>query len=155
MPGLESDPKMKLLFDMGTLDMLMYVDISGQIIAAKINLSNFFEENNSDVDTNALLSETTEEEVKVLGKKYSLLAIFPDSAPDDKLYVAFDENYELQYNTYFKELFRGILGNYIDIEIPSGIPVFAKDEKGNEVLQLLEIQKERKKGVINLSFNIE
>ena len=140
---------------MDNLDMLLHANMGRHTIAGNVNLSSFMKNRASDGEAHFMKSQETDEQVEVMGKKYSLVGLFPDNEPDDVLYVAFDDRYDMDYNTYFKKIFSTIIGQQFELDIPKGIVVYAKDKNGEELLRLIHIEKERQTGKIDLSLIIE
>ncbi|MDC6367773.1 MULTISPECIES: hypothetical protein [Flavobacteriaceae] len=151
----ENDPnsRIKLLINLINLDMLMYIKAESNVIAASVNLENFIPKESVRKETIELISESTQESIEVMGKDFPIVAIFPKSKPDQKIYAAFDDEYDLDYNQNFRQIFRSILGKAFDMEIPHGAIVYLRNKE--EILRLLHIENDRKKGAIDFSLTIE
>lgn len=152
----KEDAKLKLLFDLSTNFMLMHVTISKSVVAAHVEMSQFLGKNTIDSTVVRTLKATPIlRKVNIKGKSYRLFAVAPEHEPDDVMYLAFDENYPVDYQKYFNGFMSMALGEFVEIDLPLGAPVYAEDKNGEIMLELISIEKDHKEGLLNLELNFE
>ncbi|MEM9649348.1 MAG: hypothetical protein AAF969_12780 [Bacteroidota bacterium] len=147
----------KLFLDMSTNFMLMQMQIDNNTVWGHVDLTTFMNQNKSfdSKEETALVKKSTSEIVTINGTEYRVYEIAPANKPDDILYAAFDDTYDLDYNTYFGKLFSAALGEKFKVDIPNGALVYARDKDGNEQFRLLGIKEEQLTGTVDLNFTLE
>jgi hypothetical protein len=147
----------KLFIDMSTSFMLMQMTIDDNIIWGHVDLTTFMNRGRpiDAPEEMTLVKKATTEIVQVNGKEFRVYEIAPNNKPDDVLYAAFDDSYDLNYNKHFEKLVSGAAGGMFKIDIPNGVLVYARDKKGNEIIRLLEVKENPLKGTVDLKFTLE
>ncbi|PRX53226.1 hypothetical protein [Flagellimonas meridianipacifica] len=155
--GGKENADLKLLFDLKTIFMLMEVKIGQNTVLANVDLNQFMKKGKSiDSATVRKMSATpTALKIENNGKKYKLYGVAPDNKPDDLIYMAFNEKYPVDYDTYFSKLMTSATGELFSIDIPSGLLVHVEDSKGEIILELLSIKKKKQKGSANIQLKLE
>lgn len=148
---------LQLLFDMETTFMLMNIQIGSNTVMAHIDLSQFMNRGNPIDSTTVrnLTAAPTALKIENRGKRYKLFAVAPDNKPDDVLHIAFDEKYPIDYGQYFSKLMSFATGELFQVKVPEGLPVYVEDEKGEVILELLSVKKNRQKGSADLQMKLE
>lgn len=149
-----SDGLLKLLIDLENIEMLMHFKFGKNTIIGNIDLTNFFPKKENG-ETDKLIAKKTSEEIIILEKSYALHAVYPNQKQEETLTVAFDNDHAVNYNKHFRKIMGMATGNIIDIDVPNGLLVYARDSKENEIIRLLAIDERPKKGLLNLDLTFQ
>lgn len=145
----------QLLLNMSTNFMLMKMKMGENTVWGHVNLTTFMSrgaKNSSELKVR-LVAKPTNEFVTVNNKEFRLYNVAPTNKPDDIVAMAFDESYNLDYNAYFNKLISAAAGDVIEVDIPNGVLVYARKEQ--ELLRLITLKKEKRKGKLNLDLTFE
>ncbi len=142
------DNVLMMVFQSGKNEMFFRMDISN-IIPAPMTMEG---------EEFGLISENTNEKLKVIGRNGTTYRIFPSNDANDTMEVTFDDTYAVNNNVLFGSVIKSILGSMNQGELsrtdlPNGL-ILKVMNKGETLLEAIQIDTTPKTLDINYSFKI-
>lgn len=153
----DEDTKVKLMLNMETLFMLMQMKVGKNVVIGHVDLGPFMNRGKTidSTKTQTLKATKTDRSFRMGLAEVPLYAVAPDHKPDDILYLGFDPGYPLDYNTFFPTMLSAAAGEVMELDIPSGMLVYAETKTGEVLLELINIENNKRKASANLDLFAE
>ncbi|MEL6974571.1 MAG: hypothetical protein AAGL29_04160 [Bacteroidota bacterium] len=149
----DENTEVGLMMNLETLFMLMQMNVGDNTVIGHVNLAPFMNRGKTidSTTTKTLKATKTDRSIRMGLAEVPLYAVAPDHKPDDILYLGFDPGYPLDYNTFFPSILSAAAGEIMELDIPSGMVVYAETKTGEVLLELIHIEKNKRKASANLN----
>ncbi|MEM6895162.1 MAG: hypothetical protein AAF554_15815 [Bacteroidota bacterium] len=149
----DENTEVGLMMNLETLFMLMQMNVGDNTVIGHVNLAPFMNRGKTidSTKTQTLKATKTDRSFRMGLAEVPLYAVAPDHKPDDILYLGFDPGYPLDYNTFFPSILSAAAGEMMQLDIPSGMVVYAETKTGEVLLELIHIENNKRKASANLN----
>ena len=130
--SVNGNPETNILYNTNSTDVIFSLNYNGNVVFFKIDLKSFIPSSDSFDENVSLISEKTENKANILGNEHNIYRIYPNTEPDESIFIVYDENIPIDNNSIFSEFIKIALSatnssGSIDTNLNNGLILSVND----------------------------